>query len=181
MSTVLEDRYIPRTYVVQAIDDRREHTPPKRPVKASAWPTVRFWASNLDGGLNLIQGTLKVGDVTIEHRGDITEYTLTGNLYPPIEQHWLPNTSGVDGQPQPATQVDDDLVSAEVDINSAGFEPLGWINPEDLEIRHDVDVVRTWGGEAVKTVQQSTSVEFSTCQINRDVMLKLFGPGHASF
>jgi hypothetical protein len=135
-------------------------------------PRVRFWATDLAGnGLRMIEGTLDVGQVDVVHRGDVVEYTLTGHMWPPMFQYLIPDE--IDHDLLPVAEVPDDAISTEVDM-SDGFKYLGTIGPDDLKIETKADF-DTLGGRTIQT-RQETTVEFSTCVFDPDLMAELLRP-----
>lgn len=123
-------------------------------------PLVRFWAANPDGGLNMIQGTLVVGQMSVGHNG---AYTVSGQILPPVSQVTTPKIQAPGDEPQPVDEILDGLIHAEADY-AEGFQPLGVIDPDRIDIETNVDYQRTWGGQVVKTRQEIT-VEFTTIEI----------------
>lgn len=146
-------------------------------------PRVRFWCTGEDGELRSVEGTLEIN----QHRlaGGLT--TIEGHLHPPIIQRMVPASEvlqealeeadvsvtaqiWVRGQEEaaqnvrPVSEIDESLLSLEAaSLPGEGFQPVGFIGPDDLQIQTDVDFVETWGGRTVQT-RQSTSVQFTTCE-----------------
>jgi hypothetical protein len=123
-------------------------------------PTVRFWTTGPDSGLQMVQGTLDLSSV--ERNGD--SMTVIGHLLPDTEgitmraYSWLP---GDDPDPQPVNGVSQDSVTAEVAVGIGdGFEPIGFCSPDDIQIDTDTEIVRSWGGQTVRA-RHETTLEFS--------------------
>lgn len=151
----------PKTYVIG--DPRR--------------PLIRFWADDLEGnGLRLIQGTARIRDISVKQTGHIIEYTVTADMYQPVEQYWIPDEAvmpdGVDSKIK-AKETACDVIQAEADTGE-GFKLLGYIAENDLEIKNEIHV-DDWGhGRSVKT-REDISVSFSTVEIG-PAFEKLFRP-----
>ncbi|WP_179475357.1 hypothetical protein [Mycolicibacterium vinylchloridicum] len=133
---------------------------------------IRFWSNTDDGGTHCIEGTMSVSEVKVEQTSGSTIYTITGHMFDPITQYMMPPHVEPADDPKPSEPLIDDVVVSEVGTDN-GFELLGYINTDDLEIKQDTDYVRSWGGQVLK-MRQETTVEFSTFKVGPGFE-KLFG------
>jgi hypothetical protein len=162
--------YQPRTYTLEGIADPDNSAFETRNRRHG--PRIRFWATDAEGnGLRMVEGTLDVRTINVKQTGSITEYTIDGNLWPPIYQYLIPDEIEHEMQPVAPLLEDDDVLS-EIDFEGAGFHPLGYISDQGLNIETTTEVQGGWG-RAYKT-RQETTVKFTTCDVNRDVMDRLW-------
>lgn len=158
----------PSGYTLDDLQRLRWGQPPRPPSR----PQVRFWARDLESNsLRMIQGTLDLNTVEVKQTGDVVEYTVTGNMLPPVMQYLIPDE--IEHEMLPVDEVPDDQISSEL-ADHDGFQPLGTINPDDLRIETKVDFDRVYG-RTIKTSEQTT-IEFSSCTLNPAVLKKFFTP-----
>lgn len=137
-------------------------------------PRIRFWASDFEGnGLRMVEGTLAVGHVDLAYHHGVAEYTISGNLLPPVLQVLVPDET--EEEPQPLLEPLDGAIDAEISMDTEGFQPLGTIDPDALKIETTADYDTFSNGRTVKTREEMT-VNFSTSWVNPEVMTRLMRP-----
>ncbi|ORV20942.1 hypothetical protein AWB98_01190 [Mycolicibacterium conceptionense] len=162
-------------------------TLPKQPhtyrIATQERPVFRFWAEDAEGnGLRMIQGAARVRDITVKQTGDIIEYTVTADMCPPLYQYLIPDEAldPLAATPMPddveppveAKQTAPEIVQAEADLGE-GFQLLGYVCEDALEIETKVEVDTRWGRTA--KVREDVTLEFTAFEVG-PAFEKLFRP-----
>lgn len=121
-------------------------------------PRVRFWAQNPDGLLHMIEGTATVMSIDWNRNGVQVSIRMD-----PVSEL----VTDASGEVSPAGTLQAGMVSME-GATPEGFEPVGYLHPEDIDIRTDEEYVHAWGGETVRTTRE-THID-AVIRINDEVL-----------
>jgi len=156
------------------------------------FPRVRFWATGDDGTIQEIEGTLHIGSLDysqgamsiegsllppiIQRQIPLREQSIAAALGDVLEdadltitaQTWIRGEEETqDARPvTPVGEMQGGYISAELAMApGAGFEPLGYIRPDEFEITTDTEFVESWSGRTVRSYE-TTTVSFD-CVMDR--------------